>query len=66
MWTIIFSLWNIAESLKSTNFAAGIYMYDLHIHDVRFMYDCVEMYDWQEGHSEGRGAKKGYIINLKL
>ena len=66
MWTIIFSLRNIAESLKSTIFAAGIYMYDLHIYDVRFMYDCVEMYDWQEEHSEDRGAKKGYIINLKL
>jgi len=59
MWTIIFSLWNIVESLKSTNFAAAAFFCGLDIHDVK-------MYDWQEGHSEGRGAKKGYIINLKL
>ena len=66
MWTIIFSLRNIAESLKSTIFAAGICVCNLQIYDVRFMYDFVRMYDWQEGHSEDRGAKKGYIINLKL
>lgn len=59
MWIIIFPLRNIAEPLKSTIFAASIGMYDLRIYDVRFMYDCVRMYDLQDGALEGvRGAKK--------
>ena len=49
MWIIIFPLRNIAEPLKSTIFAASIGMYDLRIYDVRFMYDCVRMYDLQDG-----------------